>query len=155
MKCILRHYGIGMTTIQRQVARSQAADMTRTRGTARIPLAPRDILPQSAPRGVLLNWRIPDGFTDDIAGWRIYKDREDSLYAEIRDPNTTQHFVETTAGSAPPVTNFWVSAIGKLGQESPLVHVQGNALTESGAPTMPEAPPTYGKVYIKGYPITP
>jgi hypothetical protein len=143
MKVILRGYGIRMNTEQRQQARSQASDMVRTRGTARTPNAPRDVFLQSGPRGILVNWRAPAGTTNDIAGWRVYKDTESSLFCEIRDPNTTQHFIEATAGATPPVTNVFVSAFTKLGVESPLVQAQGSALVEAGAPTMPSTPPTY------------
>jgi hypothetical protein len=143
MKCILRGYGIGMSTEERFQARSQASDMTRARGTVRVPVPPRDIFLQPGPRGVLLNWRAGAGFTDDIAGYRIYKDDEQSLFCEIKDPSTTQHFVESSAGSTPPVTNFFVSSINKLGQESPLVQVQSQSKVEAGAPTMPGTPNTY------------
>lgn len=143
MKVILRGYGIRMTTEQRQIARSQARDMTIARGTGQKPQMPRDVFVQPGPRGVLINWRVAAGFTEDIAGFRIYKDNEQSLFAEIRDPNTTQHFIEATAGATPPVTNFFISSFNKLGIESPLVQVQSAAITEAGAPTMPSTPPTY------------
>lgn len=143
MKCILRGYGIGMTTLQRQQARSQASDMVIARGTGKIPGKPRDVFPQAGPRGVLLNWRLPDGYSDDVSGFRVYKDDETKLFAEINDSNTTQYFVETTAATTSPVTNFFVSSINLLGNESPLVPVQGAALAETGAPVMPVTPPTY------------
>jgi len=143
VKAILRNYGLRMSTEQRQVARAQAADMTRTRSTGRVPKPPRDVFVQSGPRGILLNWRPPEGFADDITGWRIYKGDESSLFAEIKDATTRQHFIETTAGAAPPITNLFVSAINQLGQESPLIPTQGAALVEAGAPTMPNTPPTY------------
>jgi hypothetical protein len=143
MKVIQRGYGIRMNSEQRQRARSQAADTTRTRGTALRPGMPRDVFIQPAPRGILINWRGPAGFDDDIAGWRIYKDTEANLFAELHDPNTTQHFIDSTAGSTPPVTNIFVSSINKLGVESPLVPATGSAITEAGAPTLPSTPPTY------------
>lgn len=143
MKVILRGYGIRMTTEQRQVARAQAADMVRTRGTGRKPLPPQDVFLQSGPRGILVNWRLPSGFNSDVAGFRIYKDDEMSLFAEIRDPATAQHFIEATAGSAPPVANIFVSCINKLGVESATVQAQGAATVEAGAPTMPSTPPSY------------
>src|SRR5215470_1948868 len=111
MKTILRNYGIGMNTIQRQTAQSQMTDMLRTRGTGNKPLPPRDLLVQPGPRGILLNWRIPAKAHIDIAGYRIYKDDENKLFAEVKDPNTTQHYIEATSGTTPPVTNLFVSAI--------------------------------------------
>jgi hypothetical protein len=139
-----------MTTEQRQVARTQAADMVRARGTGKKPLPPRDVFLQSGPRGILVNWLPAVGFTSDIAGWRIYKDNETSLFAEIRDPNTTQHFVETTSASTPPVTNVFVSSINKLGVESTLIQAQGSAVAEAGAPVMPPTPPTFTTPYTSG-----
>lgn len=90
-----------------------------------------------------MNWRLPDGYSDDISGFRVYKDDETKLFAEINDSNTTQYFVETTAATTSPMTNFFVSSINLLGNESPLVPVQGSALAETGAPVMPVTPPTY------------
>src|SRR5713226_3539559 len=103
MKVILRGYGIRMTTEQRQVARAQARDMTLTRGTAQKPQPPREIITQSGPRGVLLSWSLPSGYNTDIQRWRIYKDDENTLYAEIYDRGARQHFIETTAGAVPPM----------------------------------------------------
>lgn len=150
MKVILRDYGIGMNSQQRQVARSQASDMTIARGTGKLPLPPRDVFIQSGPRGILVNWIPAAGFTDDIAGWRVYKDNESSLFCQIKDPNTTQFYIETTAGSTPPVANVFVSSINKLGAESALIQAQGAALTEAGAPTMPGTPPGYTTPYTGG-----
>ncbi len=147
MKIILRNYGIGMTSAQRQAARATAKDSTVVRGTGRTPPAPRDLLAQAGPRGVLLNWRPGARPTTDIGGWRIYKDDENSLFAELKDPGTTQHFIEATAGTTPPITNFFVSSFNKLGVESQKVQIQSSALVEAGAPTMPSTPPTYTVPY--------
>jgi hypothetical protein len=143
VKVILRGYGIGMTTVQRQAARAQASDMVRTRGTGQKPSPPQDVFLSSGPRGILVNWRPASGFTDDIAGWRVYKDNEQSLFAEIRDPSTTQHYIDATAGSTPPSVNVFVSSLNKLNVESGLVQAQGTATTEAGAPSMPSTPPSY------------
>lgn len=150
MKVLLRGYGVNMTQQQRQVARSQASDMVIARGTGKAPVAPRDVFVQSGPRGILVNWRPGAGFVSDIAGWRIYKDTEDSHFADILDPNTTQHFIEATAGSTPPVTNIFVSAINSLNVESPKVQVQSSAIVEASAPTMPSTPPTYTNQFGQG-----
>ena len=152
MKVILRGYGVGMTTQQKQNARAQADDITKVRGTARKPGVPRDIFAQSGPRGVLLNWRLPAGLSSDVAGFRIYKDDETKLFAEIKDSSTTQHFIETTAGATPPVTNFFVSSINQLGIESAKVPIQSSATIEAGAPAMPVTPPTYTKPDTGGNP---
>jgi hypothetical protein len=132
-----------MTMEQRQVARAQAADITRTRGTAQAPQPPREIIVQPGPRGIFLSWSLPSGFNADIQGWRIYKDDEATLYAEIKDRGTRQHFIETTAGTTPPVVNVFVSSLNQLGMESAKIQAQGSALAETGAPAMPSSPPGY------------
>src|SRR5262249_52711313 len=114
------------------------------------PVAPRDVFVQSGPRGILVNWRMGAGFTADIAGWRLYKDDENSHFADILDPNTQQHFIESTAGSTPPVTNIFVSSINQLGFESAKVQAQSTATVEAGAPTMPGTPPTYTNQFSPG-----
>lgn len=149
MKCILRGYGINMTIQERQIARTQASDMVIARGTGRVPGAPRDLFVQSGPRGILLNWR-PPATNVDVSGYRVYKDDENSLFAELRDPGATQHFIETTAGASPPTVNLFISSIGKLGTESPKVQIQGTATVEAGAPSMPSTPPTYTNQFNPG-----
>lgn len=145
MKAILRNYGIRMTTEERQVARATASDMVRTRGTAKIPFPPREIFAQSGPRGVLLSWSLPAEPSDDIFGWRIYKDDESTLMIELHDRGSKQHFVECTSGSTPPVTNFFISSINAFGAESRKIQVQGTASVESGAPSFPSSPPGYSQ----------
>ena len=143
MKVILRGYGIRMNLMQRQVMRLQAADMVRTRGTSRPPQPPREIFAQAAPRGVLLSWSLPIGDSSDIRGWRVYKGDENTLYSAINDRGSRQFMVENTAGATPPTANLFISSINALGIESPKVQVQGSAIAESGAPTMPPSPPGY------------
>lgn len=146
MKVILRGYGVNMTQQQRFAARSQAADMTRTRSTAQIPSPPRALVAVPAPRGILVSWSLPDGFNADISRWRVYKDDETNLYQEMADRGTRQCFVETTAGSSPTVTNVFVSSINLLGYESNKVQVQGQAAVEAGAPVMPPSQPVVGNI---------
>lgn len=150
MKVILRGYGIRQNTGERQASRAQAADVVRTRGTSKVPGMPRDVFIQSGPRGILVNWLAPVGLSSDIAGWRIYKDDEMKLFADLKDPRTTQHFIETTSGATPPVTNIFVSAVNALGLESAKVQAQGAAAAESGAPSMPSTPPTYTTPFDRG-----
>src|SRR5258708_31706059 len=136
-----------MSREQRQAARAQGADIVRTRGTGRVPGMPRDVFLQAGPRGILVNWLPPPNPGVDIAGWRIYKDDETKLFAEVRDPNTTQHFIEATSGATPPVTNIFISSFSKLGIESSKVQAQDVATTEASAPSMPPTPPTYTTPY--------
>jgi len=143
LKVILRGYGIRMSADEKQVARATARDLTLTRATAQTPQPPRDIAAQAGPRGILLTWSLPSGLNTDIQRWRVYKDDENTLYADINDRGTRQCFVETTSGSAPPVTNLFVSSLNNLGIESQKVQVQGVAAVEAGAPTMPSVPPGF------------
>jgi hypothetical protein len=143
MKVILRGYGIRQNPEEKIVARATARDLTLTRGTAKKPQPPRDIVAQSGPRGMLVTWNLPAGFNTDIQRWRVYKNDENTLYADINDRGTRQCFVESTAGSAPPVTNIFVSSMNSLGVESQKVQIQGQAAVEAGAPVMPSVPPGY------------
>lgn len=149
MKTIIRNFGIGMNSIQRQTAKQQMADLLKSRGTGNKPQPPRDLYVQSGSRGILLNWRAPANATLDTAGFRIYKDNENSLFAEIRDPGTTQHYIEATSGTTPPLTNLFVSTVNQLGAESPKVQIQGTATAETGAPSIPSTPPTFTINYSK------
>jgi hypothetical protein len=127
----------------RQQNKLRLADFTELRGVDRIPLPPRDVTVQSAPRGILVSWKTPANRIGEIVGWRIFKDNESTLYAEIRDSRTRQHFIETTAGTTPPVVNIFVASINQLGTQSVQVAAQGSALAETGAPAMPTVPPGY------------
>lgn len=145
---VIRFLGEWYTTPdKKQHERIKTAERMQVRGTRKIPDAPRDVFLQSGPRGILVNWRGPQ-VGDDVAGWRLYKDDENSLFAEIHEPATTQHFIEASAGATPPVTNIFVSSINKLGVESVIrVQAQGAATAEAAAPTMPSTPPTYSTPY--------
>lgn len=143
MKAILRHYGYRTNQEQRYALRTQAADLVRTRGTSRKPAPPREIILQSGPRGVLLSWSLPAGMFTDISGWRVYKDNESTLYAELKDRGARQHFIEATSGATPPTGNFFISSVNLFGVESQKVQVQGKSTVESGAPPMPPSPPGY------------
>lgn len=138
-----------MTSEERYIARSQAADLTRVRGTTRIPQPPRDIIAQAGPRGILLTWNYPPD-PSDIQRWRVYKDNETTLFAEIKDRGTRQCFVPTSAGASPPTVNLFVSSMSIAGVESPTVQVQAKAIAEAGAPALPSAPPEYSSVNSGG-----
>ena len=153
MRYIGQLYGQSKTPGERQLMRAQSTDIVRMRGTAQVPPPPREVTVQSAPRGILINWSEPDP-TDPgsrmIAGWRVYKDDEKTLYQEIRDRGTRQKFIETTSGTTPPVVNVFVSSINALGVESNAVQGQGSAVAETGAPSFPSTPPEYNDTYSGG-----
>lgn len=134
----------GMTVAENIKERQQTMDFLRDRGTARKPQKPRDLIAQSGPRGVLLTWNLPPVYWD-IVGWRVYKNDESTLYHEIRDRGTRQMFVESTAATTSPMTNFFVSALNGLAKESKKIQVIKAALNEPGAPVMPGVPPGYNQ----------
>jgi hypothetical protein len=139
----------GMAPVDNIAERVKAADLIRVRGTPKIPPPPRDVVAQSAPRGIFLTWNLPTAYYD-IVGWRIYKNDELTLFGEIHDRGTRQEFVETTAGSPSVTTNCFVSAINRYGKESVKVQVQGAAANEAGSPTMPNTPPQFNKGWAGG-----
>lgn len=127
---------------QQAAERVRTADFLRVRGTSKPPALPTDLQTQAGPRGILLTWKLPDKY-QDIIGWRVYKDDENTLFQDIRDRGTRQAFIPTDAGASPPVVNLFVSSVNALGIESNKVQSQGKAAVEPGAPTMPTVPPGY------------
>lgn len=128
---------VNMTT-----EKQTTSDFLRTRGSTRLPQAPRDLIAQSAPRAVFLTWGLPQVFFD-IVGWRVYKSDENTLFTEIRDRGNRQCMVESTAATTSPVSNFFVSSLNAAGKESQKIQVQKAALNEAGAPATPGSPPGY------------
>lgn len=129
---------------QQAADRVKSADYLRVRGTNKQPAAPVNLQAQPGPRGIFLTWTLP-ALSTDIAGWRVYKGDENTLYHSTQDRGTRQVFVESTAGDAPPTINLFVSSINNLGVESLKVQTQGAAATETGAPVMPGVPPGYNQ----------
>lgn len=121
------------------LTQAQAASWARTNGGNRRPQPPRNPQAQGGSRKVLVTWDMPF-VSDDIIGWRIYKDNENSMLDSIYDPNVRQYTVQATAGATPPTINVFISSLSKR-SESSKVQVQGAALAESGAPTDPAPPP--------------
>lgn len=134
----------GFNPLARAIEKQQIANHIRVRGTPSKPQAPRDLQAQSASRSALLTWKLPV-FHDNISGWRVYKDTEANLVAEIRDKGTRQVIIPLDAGTTPPVSNFFVCAISTLGRESAKTTVQGSAQAETGAPSIPTVPPGYSQ----------
>lgn len=144
MKVILRGYGNGMTLTQRQNARTQAADTTRTRGTSKVPLPPQGVVCQPGPQGILVTWNYPQ-FNEDIQRWRVYKNNETTLYAEIKDRGTRQCFVDGTSGV--PI-NVLVSSLNMSGVESPKTVSKGTPAASTAA--VPNVPPEYTQINSGG-----
>lgn len=130
--------GYSMTIQQRK----SISDAIVTRGTKQVPSPPRDLQVQAGPRGALLTWKLPVN-NSDIAGYRIYKGDENTLYEESHDRGRRQEFVELTAGATPPITNLFVSCLNAAGAESAKIQIKAQASAEAGAPTLPSTPPGY------------
>lgn len=116
-----------------------AASFARLNGVVTTPGQPRNPQAQSGSRGFLLTWDLPPNFKD-VVGFKIYKDTEGSLLDTIADPNARQYFVPSSSGSAPPVTNAFITAYNAKGAESNPVQAQGSAAVEAGAPPDPSPP---------------
>jgi hypothetical protein len=112
-------------------------------GNGQSPSAPRDLQAQAGSRGALLTWKMPTKNAQWIRGFRVYKDTENNLAAEIQDPGRRQLYVTLTSGTTPPVTNFFISAISQTGAESAKVQIKAVSLAETGAPSVPGTPPGY------------
>lgn len=123
--------------------RNIATDFIRQRGTSQAPNPPRDLIAQSAPRGVYVAWGLPPGDASDIAGWKIYSPDENTLVGSLPDRATRVFTVPATAGASPPNINIFVSAVNSLGAESAKILVTGKASAESGAPSQPSTPPGF------------
>jgi len=139
----------GQSTADRTKARQDTTDFVRIRGTAKVPLAPRDVIAQPGPRGVLITWNLPT-FNTDITGWRVYKGDENTLFQDIADRGVRTAFAESTGAASSPVTNFFVSSRNALGKESQKIQVKQAATNESGAPSTPGTPPAYTQGYSGG-----
>lgn len=124
-------------------ARQQATDFIRQRGTSKPPDPARDVVTQSAPRGIQVTWGLPAGDSSDIAGWRIYSPDENTLVGTISDRGTRIFTVPSSAGSSPPSTNVYVTAVNMLGAESARTLATGKATVEAGAPAQPAPPPGF------------
>ena len=123
-----------------EIDREQGADMTRLRGTSKRPQPPRDVICQTAPQGLLVTWHYPV-VNGDIQRWRVYKNNEITLHAEITDRGTRQCFVPAT--DSVPI-NVFVSSLNAAGVESTKVYRQGTPGASTA--TMPDVPPEYNDI---------
>lgn len=123
--------------------RQQATDFIRQRGTSNPPDPPRDLIAQSAPRGIQISWGLPAGDSRQITGWRVYSPDENTLVGTIPDRGTRIFTIPVTAGATPASTNVYVSSVNALGFESALILATGKAIAEAGAPAQPAPPPGF------------
>lgn len=123
--------------------RQQATDFIRQRGTSQSPDPPRDVITQSAPRGIQIAWGLPAGDSRAIVGWRIYSPDENTLAGILSDRGTRIFILPVTAGASPASTNIYVSSVNALGFESGLILATGKAIAEAGAPSQPSPPPGF------------
>lgn len=142
MKSFIQSVAGTSSYFKRAIEKQQMRDLIRTRGGTAKPQSPRDVFVQPASRSVLLTWKLPEDH-DNVAGYRIYKNTESNLVAEIRDKGTRQALIPLDSGASPQPANFFVCSISTLGRESSKVMVQGKATAEASAPNVPEPPPGY------------
>lgn len=133
-----------MSTVERQNARAQAADIVRTRGTSRTPQAPISLAAQPGPQNLLVTWDYPP-VNSDIQKWRVYKNDENTLFTEISDRGNRQCVVFGT--NAVPL-NVFVSSVNAFGMESPKAFVQGTPSAATAA--VPGVPSGYNSVASGG-----
>lgn len=119
--------------------KASGVSWARSNGTDNKPQQPRNLQVQSGSRGALVTWDMPPAFAD-IAGFRIYKDSENSLLDTIYDSNVRQYKIPLSSGAAPPVTNVFISAFNVRGKESGPVQAQVSATAEASAPSDPSPP---------------
>jgi len=141
MKCLVKSLSVA-NPIEHALEKIRVANDYRSRGGPRLPQSPRDVVVQSAAGGVLVTWKLPNKHTN-IAGWRVYVNTESNLAAQIRDKGTRQLFIPLGSDVTAPVVNVMVSAFTTLGRESTKVVQQGSPAAQSGATTVPTAPPGY------------
>lgn len=84
------------------------------------PMSPRQVRATSGSLEALITWNAPED-TRGIVGFRIYKDDENGLVEEIRDPARRQTKVKLPGGSGKAMV--YVSAFTTLNRESPKIAV--------------------------------
>jgi hypothetical protein len=128
--------------VARAIEKQNVANSTRTRGTASLPEAPRDVQVQPAAGGALVTWKLPVNH-DNVAGWRVYLNTESNLAVQIRDKGTRQVFIPLSSGATPPAANIMVSSFTTLGRESGKVIKPAVPLAQATTTMVPTAPPGF------------
>jgi hypothetical protein len=139
----------GARPVIERVFRETAATVTPLASIRKRPDPPRSLIAQSGSLEALITWNAPQK-SNDIAGWRIYKDDEKTLIDSILDPAARQYRPKLPANTP---TAFYISAINGAGRESIKVQVIVTANTDqavvsgtTGATsgTSPKPPAGYG-----------
>lgn len=90
------------------------------------PDPPRSLISQAGSLEALITWNAPQK-SDDIAGWRIYRDNEGNLVDAIFDVNSRQYRPKLPANTP---TAFYIASINNGGRESIKVQVIAQANTD-------------------------
>lgn len=89
------------------------------------PKIPRNLQINQGSLNVKVTWNSPDDIRG-LASYRIYKDTESNLIAEV-PIGQKQHVIPVSSDTPLAV---YVSAVNKLGKESPKVQVIGKSNTD-------------------------
>ena len=141
MKSLMTKFA-GGNYMERASEKQRLGAIVRSRGTVRLPDAPRDIQVQSADGGVFLTWKLPEKH-QDIGGWRVYINTESNLAVQVRDKGTRQIFLPLSSGSDPASFNVMISSMSTLGRESVKVVQACKPLSQSDDTVVPTAPAGY------------
>ena len=90
------------------------------------PMIPRQVRATAGSLETLITWNGPEDMRG-VAGFRIYKDNENNLVEEVRDPARRQTKVKLPGNGAAMI---YVSAFSTLNRESPKVVVRGTTNTD-------------------------
>lgn len=90
------------------------------------PMIPRQVRATAGSLETLITWNGPEDMRG-VAGFRIYKDNENNLVEEIRDPLRRQTKVKLPGNGAAMV---YVSAFTTLNRESPKIAVRATTNTD-------------------------
>lgn len=134
----------GQNYLNRALDKYNATNQIVNNGAPSPPSAPRNVVVQSASRGLYVTWNLPQS-NSDITGWRVYQNTESNLVATLSDPGTRQLFIPASSGSTPPTVTIFVSSLNALGVESAKASSIGTATVEAGAPGVPGAPPGFNQ----------
>lgn len=111
--------------IQRAMREGASSVLPLVRNSKR-PDPPRNLISQAGSLQALITWNSPVK-SDDIAGWKIYKDNEGNLFTSIMDPDAHQVSVPLPANTS---TFVYVSSMNAAGRESIKVQVMATSNTD-------------------------
>ena len=117
----------GMSMLTQMVKERISSSVQRNiQGTRRRPQQPRNLIAQSGSLIALVNWNAPL-VVKGIVGWRFYRDNENNLIDDVRDPGRRQYKVPLPANKT---TMVYISSITQQGVESQKVGIMISSNTD-------------------------